>query len=178
MKIKILTFSLLLLLFGCSSNNPGSTQSSNLSDMPNWCESAKKNGYYYSCGFSKMKNPALAKSTAEARSRAELATAVETEVRTLVQSFLEESGENNQSEVSEYAVAIAQTSSSSILSMSTIDEQIYGKDNVYYTLIKLDIDKVVDSAVNAVKNNKALSDKLNAMGRIDEMNQRFDSLKN
>jgi hypothetical protein len=179
MKIKLFTLPLFLLLFGCSSSNPGSTESSDMSDMPNWCEGAtmKKSGYYYSCGFAKKKNPALSKNISLARSRGELTTAVETEVRQLIQDFMEESGENNESEVSEYAVSVGQTVTARVTSMSTIDEQKFGKDGVYYVLVKLDMNKIADETTRAVKNNKALSDKLNAMGKIDEMNQRIDSLR-
>jgi len=164
----------ILLFSGCAGPKAGgSTESSDMSDMPDWCEASgmKRDGYYYACAFAKKKNPSLSRSIASTRSRAELATAVETDVRQLIQDFLEESGVDDESEVSEYAVAVAQTVTSSITSMSTIDNQKFGEDGVYYVLIKLDMNQVSKETANAVKKNKALYDKLQAMGKINEMNQ-------
>ena len=133
----LLTALIVLMVSGCGSSNPpvrsGSTEAPAKQDYstsgypdfflnPPTAEDA-----FYGVGTAKKQNPSLAKKTATARARDEIAQAVNVKVSTMLKDFMQESGVGENAQALEFTESVSKQVASQALAGSTILKTEVGK---------------------------------------------------
>ena len=189
MKYRILAIALALILVGCGSNpqpvRSGSTEEIitkkpiySTTGLPEWfLNPPQAEDVYYGVGTAKKQNPSLAKKTATARARDEIAQAVQVEVNTMLKDFMQESGVGNNAQALEFTESVSKQVASVSLSGSIIEKTDIGRDGTIYVLVKYSVDGARQAALAEVKKQEALYNEFKAEQSFDELEEAIRNMK-
>lgn len=171
MKYHILTITILLILAGCGSGTrSGSTEESPLSDAPDWfLNPLTSSEVLYAVGTAKKQNPALAKSSATARARDEIARSVNVKVTNMLKDFMQESGVGDNAQALEFTESVSKQVANASLIGSFVSQIKVGKDGTLYVLVEYPLNQVREAAMAEARRQEALYNEFKANQGFDEL---------
>ena len=182
----LLTALIVLMVSGCGSSTPpvrsGSTEAPAKQDYstsgypdfflnPPTAEDA-----FYGVGTAKKQNPSLAKKTATARARDEIAQAVNVKVSTMLKDFMQESGVGENAQALEFTESVSKQVSSQALAGSKIIKTEVAKDGTFYVLVEYALQNAVDASVSEARNQEALYNEFKARQGFEALEKELNSL--
>ena len=182
----LLTALIVLMVSGCGSSNPpvrsGSTEAPAKQDYstsgypdfflnPPTAEDA-----FYGVGTAKKQNPSLAKKTATARARDEIAQAVNVKVSTMLKDFMQESGVGENAQALEFTESVSKQVASQALAGSTILRTEVGKDGTFYVLVSYSLASAIDASINEAKKEEVLYNEFKARQGFDALEKELGKL--
>ena len=129
------------------------------------------NDLFYGVGTAKKQNPSLAKKTATARARDEIAQTVEVKVNNMLKDFMQESGVGESAQALEFTESVSKQVSSQVLSGSKIINTEVAKDGTFYVLVEYSLSAAVDASIDEARKQEALYNEFKAR-------QGFEALEN
>jgi len=132
--------------------------------------------FLYGVGNAKKQNVSLARQTAAARARSEVANAVEVKVSTMIKDFLQESGAGDNAQALEFTEYVSKQVSSVALSGATIKEAVMDNDGMFYVLVEFSLSTVRQEAINEAKKKEALFNELKARKSFEDLEAELEKL--
>jgi isochorismate synthase EntC len=150
-------------------------------DYPEWfLNQPKADGTIFAVGVAKKQNPQLARDTAIARARNEIARVIKVKVSTMTKDFLEEAGTGNSSQSLEFTQIVSKQISDNVISGSQVDKVKIDKTtdpDTYYALVKLDLKDLAKSVDDIMKSNAVAYSKLSANKAFEELADEIKKMK-
>jgi hypothetical protein len=150
-------------------------------DYPEWfLNQPKADDAIFAVGVAQKQNPQLARDTAIARARNEIARVIKVKVSTMTKDFLEEAGTGNSSQSLEFTQIVSKQISDNVISGSQVDKVKVDKTtepNTFYALVKLDLKDLAKSIDEIVKSNANAYSKLSANKAFEELADEIKKLK-
>ncbi|MCK4795919.1 MAG: LPP20 family lipoprotein [Spirochaetes bacterium] len=150
------------------------------SDYPDWfLNQPSAEDAIYAVGVAKKQNPQLAKDTAAARARNEIARVIKVKVSTMTKDFLEEAGVDDVTQSTEFTQVVSKQISDNTISGSKIDTIHVDKTtdpDTFYVLIKLSLSDMGGAIDEIVKANSAAYAKLQASRSFDDLAKELKEL--
>ena len=131
---------------------------------------------FYGVGTAKKQNPSLAKKTATARARDEIAQAVEVKVNNMLRDFIQESGVGENAQALEFTESVSKQVSSQALTGSKIIKTEVAKDGTFYVLVEYALQNAVDASVSEARNQEALYNEFKARQGFEALEKELNSL--
>ena len=161
----LLTALTVLMVSGCGSSTPQFFLN------PPTAEDA-----FYGVGTAKKQNPSLAKKTATARARDEIAQAVDVKVSTMIKDFMQESGVGENAQALEFTESVSKQVASQALAGSTILRTEVGKDGTFYVLVSYSLASAIDASINEAKKEEVLYNEFKARQGFDALEKELGKL--
>jgi hypothetical protein len=156
-----------------------STETAN--DYPDWfLTQPKDEKSIYAVGVAQKQNPMLARDTAIARARNEIARVIGVKVSTMTRDFLEEAGVGKNAQSLEFTQIVSKQVSDSVLSGSQVDKVKIDKTtnpDTFYVLVRLDLKDMSGAIDDLVKSNSAYYSKLSANKAFEELADEIKKMK-
>lgn len=131
---------------------------------------------FYGVGTAKKQNPSLAKKTATARARDEIAQTVQVKVNNMLKDFMQESGVGENAEALEFTESVSKQVSSQALTGSKIIKTEVAKDGTFYVLVEYALQNAVDASVSEARNQEALYNEFKARQGFEALEKELNSL--
>ena len=169
---------LLLILFSCSSNKPKNIKSK---DVPDWYLLPPKiEGKYIGVGDAKRPQISLSKTVATTRAMAEISRMVETQMSTMLKSYLQASGLGENASAVEFTEDVTKSVSASTLQGCQVEktEIIGGR---VFVMVVYDFEEAKLKAKQAIeieaKKDEALFNEFKARQGFEALDQELNKLE-
>ena len=131
---------------------------------------------FYGVGTAKKQSQSLAKKTATARARDEIANTVEVKVNNMLKDFMQESGVGENAQALEFTESVSKQVSSIALKGCKIIETDMAKDGTFYVLVRYRLQDAIDASVNEAKKEEALYNEFKARQGFDALEKELSKL--
>ena len=176
-KTLLSSISMILLFSACASTKSKPVREK---DVPDWyLNPPKVEGKYIGVGDAERPQINLSKTVATTRAKAEVSRAIETQMSTMVKSYLQASGLGNNASAVEFTEDVTKSVSSTTLKGCQIEktEIIGGR---VFVMVVYDVDKAKIEAKKAVeaeaKKDEALYNEFKAVQGFDSLNEEIDNM--
>tara|TARA_B100001250_G_scaffold395519_1_gene400512 strand:+ start:76 stop:621 length:546 start_codon:yes stop_codon:yes gene_type:complete len=177
-KVFLVSISLFLLFSACASTKSNPVKEK---DVPNWYLNPPKiEGKYIGVGDAQRPQISLSKTVATTRAKAEISRSIETQMSTMVKSYLQASGMGENASAIEFTEDVTKSVSSTTLRGCQIEKtEIH--DGRVYVMVVYDSDEAIAEAKKAIeteaKKDEALYNEFKANQGFDVLNKEIDNLK-
>lgn len=176
MKKQIIVIVGILLITGCAG-----TKAVSKSDVPEWyLNPPKYEGMFVGVGDHLGPSMSLSKQSATQRARAEIATAVETQVKSMLKNYLQQSGMGADASALQFTESVSKSVANTTLQGSVIDRTEI-KDGRVFVMVTYDANGVKDQAKatarSAAKKQEALYNEFKARQGFEALDKEFDNME-
>jgi hypothetical protein len=175
MKLKNMTWAMMLIMLIALVASCGGdvVENNSGSNYPEWfLNQPTAEDAIYAVGVAKKQNPQLARDTAAARARSEVARVIKVKVSTMTKDFLEEAGVDDVTQSTEFTQVVTKQLSDNVISGSKI-EKVHVDDttdpDTFYCLVKLSLADMGGAIDEIVRANSAAYAKLQANRAFDDL---------
>lgn len=148
---------------------------------PEWfLNQPKAEGVIYAVGVAKKQNPQLARDTAIARARSEIARVIQVKVSTMTKDFLEEAGAGDNAQSTEFTQIVSKQIADNVISGSQVEKvqvDTSTTPNTFYVLVRLDLKDMAGAIDQIIKSNAAAYSKLSANKAFEELSKELKDMK-
>ncbi len=130
----------------------------------------------FATGYAKKKNLQLAMIGASDFARGELSRMLKVEISTIIKQFLEQSGINDKTQITEFSEITSTSLTSNILYFSKIEKQEYQQSNdkyIAFVLIKLDLNEMKDAIEGELTKHADEYKNLNAKKELEDLENKI-----
>ncbi|MBT4270790.1 MAG: hypothetical protein HOD10_09035 [Candidatus Marinimicrobia bacterium] len=167
--LQIISFTTLFFILSCAGTK---------TSIPGFFVNPPSNtDFIYGVGNAKKQNISLARQTATARARSEIASVVQVKVSTMIKDFLQESGGGENAQVLEFTEYVSKQVSSVALSGCTIKESVIGDDGMFYVLVEYPLSSLRQEAIKEARKKEALFNEFKARQSFDDLENELNKLK-
>lgn len=177
MKIIFAFVTILLLLAGCASNRPGSTESSKSEEPEWWFNPATSDTYYFAFGQAKKSNPSLAQKAATERARQEISTQVKVAIQSELRDWMQASGTNANAQALEFTENTIISVSDNVMQGATPDKYEKGDDGTVFVRVSYLKNSVDKSLIDAAKREEALYNEFKATQAFQRLEKKTAETK-
>jgi hypothetical protein len=132
--------------------------------------------YLYGVGNAQKVNLSLARQTATARARDEIARAVSVKVSNMIKDFLQQSGVGESAQSLEFTESVSKQVANTSLSGATVKEVAQGDDGMIYVLVEYPLSSVRQSALAEVKKREAQYTEFKARQSFEDLEKEIAKL--
>ena len=161
----LLTALIVLMVSGCGSSAPKFFLN------PPTAEDA-----FYGVGTAKKQSRSLAKKTATARARDEIAQAVEVKVNNMLKDFMQESGVGDNAQALEFTESVSKQVANTSLSGAVVKEAAQGDDGMIYVLVEYPLSAVRQTALAEAKKREAQYTEFKARQSFEDLEKEIAKL--
>ncbi len=173
-----LMFLITLNLQNCASSRSGSSEESNLPDAPEWfLVQPQAEDAIYGVGMAKKQNPSLARNTAIARARDDVAGQVEVKVSNMLKDFMQESGVGENAQALEFTQSVSKQVTDISLQGCQVLEVYPGRDGTFYALVEYPLDALRQSTLTEAQKEEALYNEFKAQQGFEALQQEIENLE-
>ena len=167
-----------LSLHQCASSRSGSTEASNLPDAPEWfLVQPQAEDALYGVGVAKKQNPSLARNTAIARARDDVAGQVNIKVSSMLKDFMQESGVGENAQALEFTQSVTKQVADISLQGCKVKEVYPGRDGSFYALVEYPLSSLRQSAMSEAQKQEALYNEFKAQQGFEALEKELEKLK-
>lgn len=137
----------------------------------------------YGTGLAKMQTASLSKKAADARSRDEVALAIQVKVQTMFKDFLQESGIGEGAQALQFVQSVSKQISSNVLNGCKIVKRKVCPDGTWHSLALYSSsqadelkNEIAKQTQNSIKNEYALYNEFKAKNGFEELQKELDKL--
>ena len=168
----------LMFITGCASSRSGSTEESAMRDVPEWfLQQPQAEDAIYGVGMAKKQNPNLARQTAVARARAEVAMQVETKVSSMLKDFMQESGVGENAQSLEFTQSVSKQVSDRSLRGCRVKQVYPSKDGTIYALVAYPLQALKDATLTEAQKQEAAYNEFKAQQGFEALQKEIENLK-
>jgi hypothetical protein len=132
--------------------------------------------YLYGVGNAQKANLSLARQTATARARDEVARAVSVKVSNMIKDFLQQSGVGESAQALEFTESVSKQVANTSLSGATIKEMAQGDDGMIYVLVEYPLSAVRQTALAEAKKREAQYTEFKARQSFEDLEKEIAKL--
>ena len=132
--------------------------------------------YLYGVGNAQKANLSLARQTATARARTEVANAVSVKVSSVIKDFLQQSGVGENAQALEFTESVSKQVANISLSGAVVKEASQGDDGMIYVLVEYPLSAVRQAALEEAKKREAQYTELKARQSFEDLEKEIAKL--
>ena len=132
--------------------------------------------YLYGVGNAQKANLSLARQTATARARTEVANAVSVKVSRVINDFLQQSGVGENAQALEFTESVSKQVANISLSGAVVKEASQGDDGMIYVLVEYPLSAVRQAALEEAKKREAQYTELKARQSFEDLEKEIAKL--
>ena len=132
--------------------------------------------YLYGVGNAQKANLSLARQTATARARDEIARAVSVKVSNMIKDFLQQSGVGESAQALEFTESVSKQVASTSLSGAVVKEVAQGDDGMIYVLVEYPLSSVRQAALAEAKKKEAQYTEFKARKSFEDLEKEIAKL--
>ena len=132
--------------------------------------------YLYGVGNAQKASLALARQTATARARTEVANAVSVKVSSVINDFLQQSGVGENAQALEFTESVSKQVANISLSGAVVKEASQGDDGMIYVLVEYPLSAVRQAALEEAKKREAQYTELKARQSFEDLEKEIAKL--
>jgi len=167
-----------LTLQYCGSSRSGSTEGSPMKDVPEWFLTVPEaEDALYGVGMAKKQNPSLARKSAIARARDDIASQVQTKVSGMIKDFMQESGVGENAQALEFTQSVSKQVTDISLQGSTVKEIYPANDGTMYALVEYPLNSLRQSTLSEAQKQEALYNEFKAQQGFEALEEAIKSME-
>lgn len=167
-----------LVLISCGSTRSGSTEESDMRDVPDWfLVQPQAEDAIFGVGSAKKQNPSLARKAAIARARDDIAGQVQTKVSSMLKDFMQESGVGENAQALEFTQSVSKQVASTTLQGSRVKKVYPSKDGTMYALVEFPLQSIRDNVMSEAKKREAQYNEFKAEQGFNALEKEIEDLK-
>ena len=171
--VNILLSVFMLSLWGCATtNSTASSGERTTSDKPDWWldkqNKKKTKQAYYGYGQGKADNPTMARRLAMGRARDEIAFAIETRVKSIIDDFMDTGG-------SDFASAVSRQMAKATMNGCIVDKEHEANDGTVYIRMVYLKEDAKNAAKAEAKKQENLYNESKMEKKLEELDKAFDN---
>ncbi|MCF7802996.1 MAG: LPP20 family lipoprotein [Candidatus Marinimicrobia bacterium] len=174
----VIVFVFSISLQNCGSSRSGSTEESPMKDVPEWfLVQPEAEDAIYGVGSAKKQNPSLARKSAIARARDDIASQVQTKVSSMLKDFMQESGVGENAQALEFTQSVSKQVVDISLEGSKVKEVYPAKDGTFYALVEYPLESLRQSTLSEAQKQEALYNEFKAQQGFDALKEEINNME-
>ncbi len=167
---------LAVTLISCGSSGPPGSE--NMPNAPGWfIQPPQAEDAIYGVGMAQKQNPTLARQTAIARARQDVAGQVDIKVSSMMKDFMQESGVGENAQALEFTQSVSKQVTDISLKGCKVQEMYPARDGTMYALVVYPLESLREATLSEAQNQEALYNEFKAQQGFDALEQAIQNME-